>query len=212
LAGTPSAYITGKREFYGLTFYVNESVLIPRPETELLVAQVLTMAGNHPNPIIADIGTGSGAIAITIARHLPQAIIYAVDISPAALATAQHNAHHHAVANAITFLQGNLLSPLPKAVDIIAANLPYVKSGELPHTGEPHLALDGGIGGLNIIARLIQEAPGKLRPEASVLLEIGQGQETEVCHLLNQTLPAASIQILSDLSGIARLIQATLTI
>jgi len=210
LAGTPSAYLTGKREFYGLTFSVNPYVLIPRPETELLVTRALTIAEGHPRPIIADIGTGCGAIAITIAKHLPQAVVFAVDISPAALATAQENAHRHNVADRITFLLGDLLSPLPEVVDIIAANLPYVRSAELPSTGEPYLALYGGKSGIDLITRLIREAPDKLKPEASILLEIGQGHEAEVCRLLHQALPVATLQTFCDLAGITRLIQATL--
>jgi len=210
LAGEPSAYLTGKREFYGNTFYVNPSVLIPRPETELLVSRALEVAGGHVRPIIVDIGTGCGAIAITIAQHLPQAVIYALDISPEALLTAQDNAHRHNVAHRITFLEGDLLFPLPEAADVIAANLPYIASHELPSTGEPRLALDGGESGLDVITRLIRGLPPKLKPGAQVLLEIGQGQEAEVCRLLRQTLRAASVQIFCDLAGIARLVQATL--
>lgn len=210
LAGEPSAYLIGQREFYGFKFYVNKSVLIPRPETELLVTETISIARNNPKPVIADIGTGSGAIAVTLARHLPEAKIYAVDISGEALQVAQDNARRHPTASAITFLEGNLLAPLPEAADIIAANLPYVRSDELPHTGEPLISLDGGRDGLDVIARLIQEAPSKLKPGASVLLEIGLRQAAEVVHLLCLALPRASVQIINDLAGIPRVVRTTM--
>ena len=209
LSGEPCAYIIGKREFYGLEFDVNPAVLIPRPETEILVDRILAIAAEYREPTVADIGTGSGAIAITTAKHLLHAKFYAIDLSREALDTARHNADRHAVADTITFLQGDLLAPLPEAVDILVANLPYVPSGSLPKTGEPTLALDGGGNGLDVIARLIQGLPDKLKPGAKVLLEIGWGQEAEAHRLLSLALPTAIMQTYNDLAGIPRIIQAT---
>ncbi|MCL2149495.1 MAG: peptide chain release factor N(5)-glutamine methyltransferase [Dehalococcoidia bacterium] len=210
LAGEPTAYLTSQREFYGLMFYVNSSVLIPRPETELLVAKALAAAEGYAEPIVADIGTGSGAVAISLAKHLPKAKLYAIDISGAALKTARHNAELLDVADKITFFAGDLVTPLPQAVDIMVANLPYVRSNELPDTGEPRLALDGGSDGLGVISRLIRKAPSKLNSKAMVLLEIGWGQERAVCHLLRLALPGSSTQVFSDLAGITRVLQVTL--
>ena len=211
ISGVPTAYLIGEREFYGLTVYVNHSVLIPRPETELLVSQTISAAGYYSNPVIVDVGTGSGAIAVALARHLPQAKFYAVDISQDALAVARRNAFRHGVLDKISFLLGDLLFPLPEPADIIAANLPYVNSGELPDTGEPRTALDGGEGGLDIITRLIRELPNKLNSEANVLIEVGAGQADNVCRLLGAALPTSSVQVFSDLAGIARVVQATIS-
>ncbi|MFY9812517.1 MAG: HemK/PrmC family methyltransferase, partial [Dehalococcoidales bacterium] len=117
--GEPNAYITGHREFYGLDFLVDNRVLIPRPETEILVEQAILHAKNYANPVIVDVGTGSGAIAVCLAKNLPAAEIYAVDISRAALKIAARNCEKHEVRDRIKLLQGNLLEPVPAAVDII---------------------------------------------------------------------------------------------
>jgi release factor glutamine methyltransferase len=209
LAGEPSAYITGQREFYGLPFYVNHSVLIPRPETELLVGKALERAKSMASPVIADIGTGSGIIAIIMALRLPQARIFADDISPEALETARRNSMRHGVEDRITFVQGDLLSALPEKADIVASNLPYVKSSEMPDSGEPRLALDGGQQGLDVISRLCRELPSKLKPGGSALLEIGMGQAAAVSGMLREALPAAAIETYYDLAGIKRLVVAT---
>jgi release factor glutamine methyltransferase len=128
LAGEPLAYIRGRQDFYDLEFYVRPSVLIPRPETEILVEKAIHLADAFASPVIADIGVGSGVIAITLAKHLPQAEIIAIDISPMALDIARLNAGRHSLADRIVFLQGNLMSPLNTQIDILVANLPYVKS------------------------------------------------------------------------------------
>jgi len=208
LNGEPTAYITGHREFYGLDFYVDPSVLIPRPESELLVEKTLALAQTHPVACIAEIGTGSGAIAVSLALNLPHAKIYATDISEAALKVALSNCQRHGVADRVCLLQGDMLDPLPEAVDIMVANLPYVSQTELSRLSdfEPELALNGGADGLAQIEKLCQQVSGKLRPQGFLLLEIGQGQERAVTALLRRLFPSAGIEIFPDLSGIVRVV------
>jgi release factor glutamine methyltransferase len=210
LTGEPMAYIRGKQDFYGLEFYVRPSVLIPRSETELLVEKAIHLAEPFPSPIIADIGVGSGVIAVTLAKHLPQAEIFAIDISPVALEIARLNAGCHGVADRIVFLHGSLLSPLNKQVDILVANLPYVKLGELPNHFEPPESLDGGLDGLRVIDEFCRHLPGKLRPGGSLLMEIGQGQTGAVIQMLRESLPEARISVDCDLAGIERVVTASL--
>ncbi len=210
LEGEPSAYITGRREFYGLDFYVNPGVLIPRPESELLVEKVLNLAHQRAVSMIAEIGTGCGAIAISLALNLPEAKIYATDISAPALKVALFNCQKHGVANRICLLQGDMLDPLPEPVDLIVANLPYVRESELPPTGpvsfEPILALNGGPEGLGKIHQLCRQAGSKLRPQGCLLLEIGQGQGKAVTSSLYSLFPSARIEVASDLSGMERVV------
>jgi len=208
LSGEPTAYITGHREFYGLDFYVDPGVLIPRPESELLVEKTLALAQTHPVACIAEIGTGSGAIAVSLALNLPHAKIYATDISEAALKVALSNCQRHGVADRVCLLQGDMLDPLPEAVDIMVANLPYVSQTELSRLSdfEPELALNGGADGLAQIEKLCQQVSGKLRPQGFLLLEIGQGQERAVTALLRRLFPSAGIEIFPDLSGIVRVV------
>ncbi|MFC1987099.1 peptide chain release factor N(5)-glutamine methyltransferase [Chloroflexota bacterium] len=210
----PAAYIMGRREFYGLDFYVNSSVLIPRPETELLVEKVLEIAQNRGMPTIAEVGTGCGAIAISLALSLPQARIYATDISTAAIQVAQINCHKHKVLNRICLLSGDMLDPLPEPVDLIVANLPYVRESELPQIStrnyEPSLALNGGPDGLEKIRRLCTRISDNLRPGGVLLLEIGQGQTKAVTTFLFSLLPLAEITVIPDLSGIDRVVSLTL--
>jgi release factor glutamine methyltransferase len=206
LSSEPSAYITGHREFYGLDFEVNHNVLIPRPESELLVETALAIAKDHPVSAIADIGTGSGAIAISIALELPWAKIYATDISAAALDTARLNRRRHGVADRVLLLEGNLLGPLPEPVDIIVANLPYVRKSELAPKSEPPLALDGGAGGTEIIEKLCRQAEGGLKSSGWLLLEIGQGQGGEIKDILHNIFPGAGVEVLPDLAGIERVV------
>ncbi len=207
LNGEPTAYITGHREFYSLDFYVNADVLIPRPETELLVEKTIALAQKRTAPVIADIGTGCGAIAITLSRSLPQVSIYATDISVATLEVARLNCLRHGVADRICLLCGDMLEPLPEAVDFIVANLPYVKKAEMAASSfEPAPALDGGTDGLREIRRLCHQAKGKLRPGGSLLIEIGYGQKEPVAALLTRFFPSTEIEVIPDLSGIDRLV------
>ena len=214
LSGEPTAYITGHREFYGLDFHVDRSVLIPRPESELLVEKALKLAQNRTTPAIAEVGTGCGAIAISLALNLPQTKIYATDISASALKTALTNCQKHGVADRISLLQGDMLGPLPEPVDLVVANLPYVRESELSrvntHNFEPSLALNGGRDGLDKIRRLCRRADNGLRPDGCLLLEIGQGQKSAVTTLLHRLFRSAGIEVTPDLSGVDRVVSLTL--
>jgi release factor glutamine methyltransferase len=212
LKGEPTAYISGHREFYGLDFAVTSDVLIPRSETELLVEKTVSLAKNHGSPVIADIGTGCGAIAISLALELPQAKIYATDISALSLEIAQANCLKHEVTDRVSLLQGNMLESLHESVDFIVSNPPYVKEKEISDDSfEPVLALNGGADGLDLIRRLCHQLDGKLRPGGYLLLEIGQGQKKAVIDLLDSLFPLADIEVTSDLSGVDRVISAILT-
>ena len=213
LNGEPTAYIIGHREFYGLDFYVEPSVFIPRPESELLVEKALKLAQNGTVSSIAEIGTGCGAIAISLALNLPQAKIYATDISASALKVALFNCQKHGVVNRICLLQGDMLNPLPEPVDLMIANLPYVKGMELPQISpvgfEPLLALNGGSDGLEKIRQLCQQVGDRLCPEGCLLLEIGQGQVRAVTTCLSRLFPWVKIEVVPDLSGIDRVVSLT---
>ena len=215
LSGEPIAYIVGHREFYGLDFSVEPGVLIPRPETELLVDKAIELAKNRAVGTIAEVGTGCGAIAITLALNLPQARIYAADISAPALRVARFNCQKHSVADRVCLLRGDMLEPLPEPVDLIIANLPYVREAELSQVSsagfEPSLALDGGWDGMDKIRKLCHQAGDKLRPRGSLLLEIGQGQARDVATLLNRLFPSAEIEVTPDLGGIERVVSLTLS-
>ena len=211
LGGEPTAYITGHCEFYGLDFYVDPRVLIPRPETELLVAETLTLAQNRWIGTIAEVGTGSGAIAISLALELPETKIYASDISTTALEVALINCQRHGVLDRVYLLQGDMLDPIPEPVDLIIANLPYVRRLQLAGVrSEPLLALDGGRDGVKNIRRLCRKVGSKLRSGGSLLLEIGQGQGGVVIALLSRLFPNSKIRLIPDLSGIERVVSLSL--
>ncbi len=207
LAGEPSAYISGSKEFYGLDFIVDGRALIPRPETELLVDEALRLADKYEAPVIADVGTGSGVIAVCLALNLPQARVYATDVSTEALEVAAVNCQKHGVADRVRLLQGDLLEPLTEALDIVVSNPPYVPTTDCDKLrGEPKLALDGGPDGLDIIRRLVRQARSKLKSGAKLLLEIGIGQDREVVSLLEGHFPASKIEVENDLAGIPRVV------
>ena len=209
--GEPSAYITGHREFYGLDFKVDPRVLIPRPETELLVEKAISLCRRNKLTTIADIGTGCGCIAVSLAVNLPDVLIYAADISPRALEVAGENCAAHGVKDRITLLHGDLLEPLPAPVNLIVANLPYVRKADLTPGYEPELALNGGEEGLDIIKYLCGQAGGKLNAKGMLLLEIGQGQANAVKSILHNTFPGAYVEVINDLAGIERVVCARLT-
>lgn len=217
LSREPLAYILGHREFYDLDLIVDKRALVPRPETELLVEEVLRLTHEQEGGLrIADVGTGSGALAVTLAVHLPQATVYAVDASPDALALAAENARRHNVAHRIQFLEGDLLSPLCHPVDMIVANLPYVTSAEwedLPpeiKDWEPRLALDGGFDGLDAIGPLLSKAGPYLRTGGTVLVEIGASQGPAVMSLAQTHLAGARVRLLQDYAGLDRCVVAEL--
>lgn len=209
--GEPTAYITTSREFYGLDFYVDPRVLIPRPESELLVETALKLAQDRHLSAIADIGTGCGAIAVSLALELPEAKIYATDISAPTLEVAQVNCRKHGVADRVHLLQGDMLAPISEPVELIVANLPYVRASELnPLRFEPRLALDGGAEGTERIGRLCRQAGAKLKSGGCLLLEIGQGQKEAVTSFLHDLFPDGEIEVAPDLSGIERVISFSL--
>jgi release factor glutamine methyltransferase len=215
LRGEPSAYITGHREFYGLDFKVDHRVLIPRPESELLVEKAIHVARSRAISRIADIGTGCGTIAVSLAVNLPVATIYATDISSQALEVAGENCRRYGVADRVVLLQGDMLEPLPGPVDLIVANLPYVREADLPAGGtlsfEPRLALNGGADGLAMISILCRQAGDKLSNNGIMLLEIGQGQSETVIAICHKSLPSALIEVTRDLAGIERVVSLRLT-
>jgi len=216
----PAAYIIGHREFFGHDFFVAPGVLIPRPESELLVQAAFDFVQEgllHGHPIIADIGTGCGAIAISLALLLPEAKIYATDISPQALEIARVNRDKHGVQDRVHLLQGDLLAPLPEPVDIIVANLPYIKEedwGKLSaeiRMYEPRVALVGGRDGLDGVRRLLIEANEKLRCGGLILLEIGVGQGPAAASSAKSLFPGARIELARDLGGRERVLKVVLT-
>jgi release factor glutamine methyltransferase len=209
--GEPSAYITGHREFFGLDFIINHHVLIPRPETELLVEKAIDLCRTRSISTIADIGTGCGAIAVSLAVNLPGLTVYATDVSSPALEIAAQNGAKYGVKDRIILLQGDLLGPLPEPVDMIIANLPYVRKSDLTAGFEPELALNGGENGLDKIKILCRQADERLRKNGSLLLEIGQGQAEAVKIILRRAFPSALIEIDRDLAGIERMISLRLT-
>jgi len=215
--GAPVAYLTGWKEFFGLRFKVDRRVLIPRPETELLVERALawsaTLETQNSKLTIADIGTGSGAIAIALATHLPHATVFAIDTSASALQVAAENVRSHALADRVRLLQGDLLAPLPARVDLIVANLPYIPTAEIPglpdhiRDYEPVSALDGGEDGLDVIRRLIQQSPEKLLTHGALMLEIGATQGATATALARQQFPTGSISIIRDYAGRDRVLE-----
>jgi release factor glutamine methyltransferase len=224
LAGEPIQYITGEAEFYGLPFHVNRDVLIPRPETELLVERAIELAGKVrqssaiPSPRMPermiDVGTGSGAIAVALARALPFAEITATDLSTAALAVARANASRHGVANRIRFLEGDLLAPVAgEPFDLIVSNPPYVPESDRATLAvevrnyEPAQALFAGGDGLAIYCRLIPESSKALAAGGILLLEIGFGQQQAMEALLKKE-GFAEIEFFADLQAIPRVVVA----
>lgn len=215
----PAAYILGHCEFYGIDLYVDSHTLIPRPETELLVEEAVEVAQRISRQgeriTVADIGTGCGAVAISLALALPQAKIYATDISPSALQVAEVNCRRHGVNARVVLLHGNLLEPLPQDLDMIVANLPYVKDCEFADLSpeirehEPTIALAGGRDGMDKIREMLQQMRAKGSAHlgegpACLLLEIGQGQGELLTSIVHDYFPQASIELMSDLGGIAR--------
>lgn len=208
--GEPIQYITGEAEFYGLPFRVMRDVLIPRPETEHLVEQAIAYASEFRQPRIVDIGTGSGAIAVALARHLPQARITSIDISEKALAVARENAVRNRVADRIRFLEGDLLGPVERErFDLVVSNPPYVAETDRDALSvevrehEPALALFAGADGLDVYRRLIPAAHEAQLSGGALLMEIGYGQSDAIRSLLAES-DFGKIRFVLDLQGIPR--------
>ena len=220
--GESVAYVVGHKEFFGLDFAVDSRVLVPRPDTETLVDEALARireqappqpdTGPPPSRRIADIGTGSGAIAVTLAKQLPSATVFAVDCASDALDVARANATRHNVS--VTFLEGDLVEPLgPHApLDLIAANLPYVPTAEIPGlapevTREPLGALDGGPDGLDLVRRLVVAAPPLLASGGALVLEIGAGQAERTVALC-ESAGFVDVRLRRDLGAVDRVVSA----
>jgi len=211
----PLAYLLRMREFFGLEFQVGPGVFIPRPETELLVEQAVSMVRTRfpqGDAIIADVGTGSGAVAVSLAVHLARSRLYATDISRTALDTARANAQVHGVHERITFLCGDLLEPLPQPGNLVVANLPYIRSRTIPFLEpeisqfEPREALDGGTDGLNLVRRLIRQGPDHLSAEAAILLELDPDQMDAAEGAARAVYPRAQMRRFRDLAGNERVL------
>ncbi len=220
----PVAYLVGHKEFYGLDLIVDNRVLIPRPETELLIDTALHVcrqkiaAGSIP--IVADIGTGSGAIPIALAVNEPRLpYLYATDISSDALAVASLNCQRNHVHQRVRLLQGDLIAPLPEPVDLLTANLPYVGASETAQLTpdvqnyEPHLALFSGPDGLDLLERFLTDVARSnvLKAEGVVLLEIGYQQRERLAQMIYALWPQAKLSIYKDYAGWDRVLQVTLS-
>jgi release factor glutamine methyltransferase len=219
----PIQYIAGTWEFMGLTFRVDRSVLIPRPDTECLAECVLRAVrarapGEEP-PRILDLCTGSGCVAVCLAFFLRSAHIVATDISAAALALARENAALNGLADRLTFLEGDLFAALPNAAsaprfDVICANPPYIPEEEIPglmpdvRLYEPELALNGGPDGLGFYRRIAEGAPRYLRPGGTLAVEVGAGQAADVAAIFAGRAELTAISTVRDLSGLERVVFA----
>ncbi|MGB8265641.1 MAG: peptide chain release factor N(5)-glutamine methyltransferase [Candidatus Velthaea sp.] len=217
--GEPIAYLIGSVGFYGRTFAVDSRVLVPRPETEHLIEAVIDdLRGRRKaGGTIVDVGTGSGAIAITLACELPDLNVFATDVSAEALEVARHNAAANNVFQHVTFLHGDLLAPLRAfgPVDAIVANLPYIPAGAVPPAPnpvsfEPRVALDGGPDGLGLYRRFLREIPAVAAPGASVFLEAAPGTIEPLAELAQALLPGAYIEIGEDYGGLERFVNLSL--
>ena len=201
----------GEWAFYGLKLKVTPDVLIPRPETELLVERAVAWLETHPDKVLAaDVGTGSGCIGVILAKYFAKLHIFAIDVSVKALKIAVQNAALHHVERQINFIHGSLLEKLAQPVDLICANLPYIPSQTLKNLDvyqrEPTLALDGGEDGLDLIGELLRQAVTKILPGGMILLEIEAGQGQAVAELAKSAFPGARVRVEKDLAGHDRLV------
>jgi release factor glutamine methyltransferase len=185
LEGCPVAYLVGRKEFFSLELEVTRDVLIPRPDSEMVVLECLKLAKTTPAARILDIGTGSGNLAIALAKNIPAADVTTIDISQKALDVAGRNAARHGLSERVRFLQGDLFAPIPagETFDVIVSNPPYIPHGEIAELApgvrdyEPHLALDGGPDGYAVFDRILRDAPRYLKEGDTLILEIGTEQE-----------------------------------
>ena len=216
-AAEPVAYLVGHREFFSLEFQVTKDVLIPRPDTETLVVDAIESLKQQPAPRVLDVGTGSGCIAIALAVNCPNAVVTAIDLSSAALDITRANVDKHNVGDRIRCLCGDLFAPLAvgEQFDLIASNPPYIASAEIETLSadvrlhEPRSALDGGPDGLDVIRRLIVDAPQQLAPQGKLLIEISGEQADFVTQLLTANGHYDDIAVLKDLAKQPRVVRAT---
>jgi release factor glutamine methyltransferase len=216
IEGCPVAYLVGRKEFFGLEFEVSPAVLIPRPDTEHVVLECLRLAKEMPEPHIVDLGTGSGAIAVAVAKQHKGARVTAIDLSPDALAVAQRNAAKHGVAERIRFLQGDLFEPIPlgERFDFVLSNPPYIPHEDLAKLPpgvrdyEPHLALDGGPGGYVVFGRLVDQARNYLKPGGYLVVEISAAQEDPARQWIAGHAGYALAPTIRDGSGHPRVLRA----
>jgi release factor glutamine methyltransferase len=215
--GCPVAYLVGRKEFFSLDFEVGPAVLVPRPDTEWLVDEGLRLARDIlPEPLLLDLGTGSGCVAVAVARHCPAARVVATDVSVEALEVAARNAERHKVAGRVTFLHGDLFAPLPpgERFDLVLSNPPYIPTGDLAglepsvRDHEPRLALDGGPDGLAVIERIVREAGPWLKPGGHLLFEIGADQEEAARQRLGQAPGFEEAATIRDGEGRPRVLRA----
>ena len=212
--GTPIAYLLGRRGFFDIEVTVTPDVLIPRPETELLVEKAIEWARHRGHCFIVDVGAGSGVIALVLAKHLPNAHVTGIDVSENALQVAQQNSLQLGLDKRVRWVQGDMLRPLVERrekADLIVANLPYIPTADLATLEvarhEPHLALDGGVDGLDPIRRLLADVPAVLKPDGLVLMEIGADQGQAVRNLVQQSHPQLQvITVETDLAGLDRIV------
>ena len=213
--GEPLPYLTGTQEFFGLAFKVSPAVLIPRPETELLVEQALAWLQNlESSASMLDVGTGSGCIALTLASMVPGLCVTASDLSADALAIARENARELHVSGRVTFLQADLIPDTLPKFDLICANLPYIPTRKLSAVNsiafEPETALDGGPDGLRLLRRFFSQAPVHLQPQGLLLAETEADLGTETLALARENFPDARVDLLKDLNRRERLVRVEL--
>lgn len=211
-AGEPLPYLLGRQAFFGLDFLVSPAVLIPRPETELLVEEALNWLKANPQARRGmDIGTGSGCIAISLVSNCPDLNMIAIDISPDALKLAEQNALRHNAADRIELIEADLLPDDVKEIDLLCANLPYIPSQKLSQVNslpwEPSLALDGGADGLVLFRRLFQKLTAQTSQPSLILLEIEDSLGDETISLCQQVFPLSKLSLLQDLNSRDRLIK-----
>ncbi len=226
----PLQYITGNQEFWSLDFKVTPDVLIPRPDTEILVEEALKVArgqgagASENRPLILDLCTGSGCIAISLAHEMKNSVVYAVDASEAALSIAKENAEKNGVQDRITYLKGDLYGALenrppttdhrPLLFDLIVSNPPYIKIIDIPNIQpevrdyEPRMAVDGGTEGLDFYKRIVAHAPNHLLPYGWLMVEVGEGQADAVSKMMANTGAFEGISTVKDLAGIERVVKA----
>jgi release factor glutamine methyltransferase len=214
--GAPVAYLVGHREFFSLSFQVTPDVLIPRPETELLVVRALDLNKSLAVTQIADVGTGSGILAVCCAKHIPECRVTALDLSPEALQIAVANAKQHGVADRIAFLESDLLASCPAEdrFDLIVSNPPYISTAEMAQLDgdvrnhEPHLALDGGAEGTEVIQRLIPQAAERLNQGGWLLIEVSPLNAQRVEQLVSAAQGMTLNETIKDLANLPRVVQS----